>query len=121
MRALGITAPEASVTVPRKPASLTDCARAEVKNNNTATAKSQAPVANLDFRITASKTLANVYVGSELLCFYCYLFRIVAFCISFFEASQGEYVGIGVEDARLLRLLKRMPVNGYFRLSLDSR
>jgi hypothetical protein len=99
MRAPGITAPEASVTVPRKPASLTDCARAEVKSNSTATATSQAPLANLDFRITASKKLANVYVGSELLCFYCYLFRIVAFCITFFVASQGEYVEIGIEDA----------------------
>jgi hypothetical protein len=106
MRALGITAPEASVTVPRKPASLTDCARAEVKNNSTATATSQATVAKLAFRITASKMIADVYIGSELLCFYCYLFRIVAFCISFFEASQGEYVETVTKDARLLRVLK---------------
>jgi hypothetical protein len=50
--------------------------------------------------------IADVYIGSELLCFYCYLFRIVAFCISFFEASQGEYVETVTKDARLLRVLK---------------
>jgi hypothetical protein len=55
MRALGTTAPAVSATVPRKPASLTDCARADGQDSSAMTATSQAAAANLNIRITTSQ------------------------------------------------------------------
>jgi hypothetical protein len=53
-RALETTAPEASVIVPRKPASLTDCARTDGQDSSTTTATTQAAT-NLNIRITTSQ------------------------------------------------------------------